>query len=184
MISTRRIVVGIALSLSALACGGGGSPAAPAAPSEPAPAAPEPPKPAAAEPPPPPAPVVAKPDEGGVIHVEANDQMRYSATRMEAPAGKVKIEMKNAGTLPKEAMGHNMVILKPGSDPMAFALKSVGAKDTDYVLPGAAEVLTHTKLLGPGESAMIELDLTPGTYVFLCTFPGHVALMNGQLVVQ
>ena len=186
MITTHRTLLGIALSFLGLACGGGGSPATP---SEPAPAALEPAKPAeapAVAPTPPPVAevVVAKPDAGGVIHMQGSDQMKFNATRMEAPAGKLKIEMKNAGTLPKEAMGHNLVILKPGSDAMAFALKSVAAKATDYVLPGSPEVLAHTKVLGPGESEILELELTAGTYVFLCTFPGHVGLMNGQLVVQ
>jgi azurin len=173
---------GIALSLLALcACGGGES-----SPPTPAPAALE--KPAEAAPaaptPPPAQAVVAKPEADGVTRLQGNDQMRFSATRIEAPAGKIKIELKNVGALPKEAMGHNLVILKPGSDPMAFALKGVAAKATDYVIPGSPELIAQTKLLGPGESDTLELELSAGTYVFLCTFPGHVGLMNGQLVVQ
>jgi azurin len=185
MLLTHRISSGIwlgfALCTLALGCGGGGS-----SPPAPEPSAAEPAKPAEPAPPPPPAPapVVAKPDAGGVVHLQANDQMRFDATRIEAPAGKIKIELKNAGVLPKEAMGHNLVILKPGTDPMAFAVATAGAKATDYVPPGAAEVLASTKLLGPGETAMVELELVAGTYPFVCTFPGHVGLMNGQLVVQ
>jgi azurin len=144
-----------------------------------APAAPPTPPPAV----PPPAPP-AKPDADGVVRLTGNDQMRYSTTRIEVPAGKIKIELKNVGVLPKEVMGHNLSVLKPGNDPVAFAAKAMAAKATDYNPPGAPEVLGHTKLLGPGESETLELEVTAGTYPFLCTFPGHVGLMSGQLVVN
>ena len=113
--------------------------------------------------------------------------MRFNAARIEVKAGKVAIELKNIGTLPKVAMGHNFIVLKPGSDAMAFAAAAIPEKATDYVPtqgPHKDAILGHTKLLGPGESEKLELELTAGTYPFLCSFPGHVALMNGQLVVQ
>jgi azurin len=138
---------------------------------------------APATPTPPPAPP-AKPDADGIVHLTSNDQMRFSTTRIEAPAGKIKIELKNAGALPKEVMGHNLTVLKAGSDPVAFAAKAMPAKATDYIPADKPEVIAHTKLLGPGESETIEVELTAGTYPFLCTFPGHVGLMNGQLVVN
>lgn len=145
-------------------------------------------QPAAQEAPaPPPPPVVVTPDAEGVVRLTANDTMRFNATRIEVKAGKVAIELKNAGTLPKVAMGHNLIVLKAGTDPMAFAAAAVSAQATDYVptaSPHKDAILGHTKLLGPGESEKLELDLAAGTYPFLCSFPGHVALMNGQLVVQ
>jgi azurin len=129
----------------------------------------------------------AKPDESGVVHITGSDQMRYSSTRIEVKAGqKVKIELKNLGALPKDVMGHDMVVLKPGSDVTAFAAKAMMAKATDYIHADAGDqMIAHTRLLGPGESQTIEFDVPgPGTYPFLCTFPGHVGLMNGQLVVE
>jgi azurin len=143
-----------------------------------APVAPAAPAPAVAPAPP------AKPDADGIVRLTGNDQMRFSTTRIEAPAGKIKIELKNVGALPKEVMGHNLSVLKPGSDPVAFAAKAMPAKATDYMPADKPEVLAFTKLLGPGESDTIELELTAGTYPFLCTFPGHVGLMSGQLVVN
>lgn len=163
----------------------------PAATPAPSPAAPvEAAQKAAPTPPPAPvpaAPVVATPDAEGVVRVTANDQMRFSANRIEVKAGgPIKIELSNIGTLPKEAMGHNLIVLKPGVVPAAFAAKAMNAKPTEYVPPdAAAEVVGHTKLLGPGEKETLTLEgLAAGTYPFLCSFPGHVALMNGELVVQ
>jgi azurin len=129
----------------------------------------------------------AKPDDAGIVHLTGSDQMRFSTTRIEVKAGqKVKIELKNAGALPKEVMGHDLVVLKPGSDVTGFAAKAMTAKATDYIPADASDqILAHTRLLGPGESQTIEFDVPgAGTYPFLCTFPGHVALMNGQLVVN
>lgn len=172
-------------AFTALAMGCDGSGAAPATPLPGATQTAKPPAPPA--PPPPPAPpVVAKPDEQGIVRITANDQMRYSATRIEVPVGqKIKIELKNVGVLPKEAMGHNLTVLKPGTDAMAFAIKGVAAKATDYIAPEVADqVVARTGVLGPGESQVLEFELPAGTYPYLCTFPGHVGLMNGQLVVQ
>jgi azurin len=163
---------------------------------EPAAPAPAPAEPAAevqkAAPTPPPAPVPATPiiitpDAEGIVRITSNDQMRFSATRIEVKAGgTIKIELTNSGTLPKEAMGHNFIVLKPGIVPAEFAAKAMNAKATDYVpAEAAADVLGHTKVLGPGEKETLALEgLAAGTYPFLCSFPGHVALMNGELVVQ
>lgn len=186
---------------SALGCGGGGDRAEPEpVPADPAPApAPAAPAPAApaAQPGAPGAPPAAPaagaptatltPDEQGVVHVTANDQMRYNAARIEVKAGqKIKIELKNVGALPKEAMGHNFVVLKPGVDALAFAIKGIASKETEYIAPDVQDqMIAHTKQVGPGESDTIEFDVPgPGTYLFVCTFPGHAALMNGQLVVS
>ena len=173
-------------SACVLGCGGDKDKAA--APAPPPPAAPaEAPAPTTAAPQPTTAAPTITPDEAGIVHLTASDQMRYSAGRINVKVGQpLTIELKNAGTLPKEAMGHNLVVLKPGTDAVAFATKGIPAKATDYVAPEAADqVIAHTKLLGPGESDTIKIaTLAAGTYPFVCTFPGHAAIMNGQLFVE
>jgi azurin len=180
---TRWILTAV-IAVALFGCSGS-EPAPAPQPEAPAPAAQA--APVAAPTPPPAAPVVATPDGEGIVRLGSNDQMRFTANRIEVKAGeKIKIELHNAGTLPKEAMGHNLIVLKAGIEPSAFAAKAMSAKATDYVpADAAADVIGHTKLLGPGEKAVLELEpLAAGTYPFLCSFPGHVALMNGQLVVQ
>ena len=47
------------------------------------------------------------------------------------------------------------------------------------------EVLAHTKLLGPGESETIYFTApVKGVYDYVCTFPGHFALMKGKMTVK
>lgn len=126
------------------------------------------------------------------VSLTANDTMRFSTDHIEVAAGKpVKITLKNVGVVPKIAMGHNLVVLKPGEDPVKFggeALQSGTATPaTDYI-PTKADlkdkILAHTKLLGPGESDTITYTFEKGEYPFLCLFPGHYVQMHGVIVAK
>ncbi|PWB25544.1 azurin [Flavobacterium sp. HTF] len=122
-----------------------------------------------------------------VLVIEGNDQMQFNKSELRAMAGKpITLTLKHVGKIPKEAMGHNLVILQEGTDEAAFAAKAINAKDTDYI-PASEKVsiIAHTKLLGGGEQDTIEFTIDKkGTYNFLCTFPGHVAMMKGTLIVE
>jgi azurin len=121
------------------------------------------------------------------IEITANDQMKFGVTAIEAKAGEqLKVVLKNIGTLPKEAMGHNWVLLKPGTDLNAFAMAAMTAKDSDYV-PAAHKdkVVAFTKVIGPKQTADVTFAApAPGEYPFICSFPGHYMLMKGTLTVK
>lgn len=122
-----------------------------------------------------------------VLVVEGNDQMQFNTSELRATAGKpITLTLKHVGKIPKEAMGHNLVILQEGTDEAAFATKAITAKDTDYIPASEkAAIIAHTKLLGGGEEDTIEFTIDKkGTYNFLCTFPGHFAMMKGVLIVE
>lgn len=121
-----------------------------------------------------------------VVEITANDQMKFSVTSIEAKAGEqIKVVLTNVGTLPKEAMGHNWVLLKSGTDAAAFSAAAVTAKDKDYI-PDAMKdsVIAHTALLGPRKSDEVTFTVPPaGEYPFLCSFPAHYAVgMKGTLI--
>jgi len=122
-----------------------------------------------------------------VIELTANDTMKFNVTALEAKAGEdLKVVLTNIGTIPKEAMGHNFVLLKPGSDVAAFSAAAAMAKDKDYI-PDALkdEVIVHTATLGPRKSDETPVfKLTPGEYPYLCSFPGHFVTMKGTLTVK
>lgn len=123
------------------------------------------------------------------FELSANDTMKYSVTRLEVAAGEeVRLTLTNVGTLPKQAMAHNWILLKQGDDPQAFANAAVAHQAQDYFPPElAGEVLAHTRLLGPRESDTItfKAPAEPGEYPFLCTFPAHYLTgMKGVLVVR
>ena len=123
-----------------------------------------------------------------VIEITANDTMKYNLVSIEAKVGEtIKIVLTNNGTLPKEAMGHNLVVLKPGSDAAAFSAAAMAAKATDYIPDSLKDqVVGHTALLGPRKSDEIVLkDLKAGEYPYICSFPAHFAVgMKGVLIVK
>jgi azurin len=122
-----------------------------------------------------------------VITVTANDQMQFSVKAIDVTAGSpVVIILQNVGTMAKEVMGHDFTILQPGTDLAAFATKAMAAKETDYIPASeSASIFAHTKLLGAGESDTLKFTApAAGAYPFLCTFPGHYAVMQGVMTVK
>lgn len=124
-----------------------------------------------------------------VIEITANDTMKFNLTRFEVAAGQeVKLTLSNMGTMPKVAMGHNLVILKKDADVKAFADAAVMAAATEYIPAAKADqIVAHTKLLGPKSSDEItfKAPAEAGEYPFICSFPAHfLSGMKGVMVVK
>ncbi len=123
------------------------------------------------------------------FHLTGDDAMKYNLTELDVmPGDHVTVTMTNIGTLPIAAMGHDFVLLKKDADPAAFDQAALTHQADGYFPTNLADqVIAHTKLLGPKQSETIEFTapMTPGNYVYLCTFPGHFqAGMKGVLVVH
>lgn len=121
------------------------------------------------------------------IEITANDQMKYNLATIEAKVGEeLKIVLTNVGTLPKEAMGHNWVLLQKGTDVTAFATAAMTARDTDYIPAGMKDkVLASIPVLGPKQIGQtIFRAPAAGEYAYICTFPGHYMIMKGTLIVK
>lgn len=118
------------------------------------------------------------------VVINSNDQMRFDKSEIRVKAGeKIKLTLNHTGKLPKTAMGHNFVLLEKGVDMADFAMKAMNAKDREYI--PAKGVIAHTKLIGGGESTTIEFTApAKGTYEFMCSFPGHYAMMKGKFIVE
>lgn len=118
--------------------------------------------------------------------VEGNDQMKFDTELIRVKAGEpLQLTLKNVGTMPKESMGHNFVILKPGVDLATFGGEAATAADNEYIPKSSlSSVVAHTKLLGPGESDVISVTLEKGVYDYICSFPGHFGMMKGKIVAE
>lgn len=123
------------------------------------------------------------------IDLTAGDNMKYNITSITAqPGEELKVVLTNVGNVPKEAMAHNFVLLKAGSDAAAFDAAALSQKANGYIPPSLEnEIIARIPLVGPHESASVEFKApeTPGEYPYLCTFPAHYQVgMHGTLTVQ
>ena len=87
--------------------------------------------------------------------------------------------------MPKESMGHNLVVLTPGVDLATFGGEAAAAAANEYIPQSSlSSIIAHTKLLGPGEEDKITFKLDKGTYDYICSFPGHYGVMQGKIVAE
>lgn len=121
-----------------------------------------------------------------IVTIEGNDQMRFDINEIKVSEGDiVELTLKHVGELDVKVMGHNFVLLKPGTDINDFAKMAMKAKENDYIPVDSPDVIVHTEMIGGGQETSITFDApAPGTYPFVCSFPGHVALMNGEFIVE
>jgi len=128
-------------------------------------------------------------DEQCSVTLHGTDQMTFDLQTITVPASckQFKVTLKHPGTMPKNVMGHNWVLTRKDD---LKAVADEGAKageNNDYVQPGDARVLAHTKLIGGNEQASVTLEtkvLNKGDdYVFFCSYPFHATVMKGTLTV-
>lgn len=123
------------------------------------------------------------------LDVEVGDALTFSQTQLavEKSCGNVTINLKHTGKLAASVMGHNWVLTKD-SDANDVAAKGLAAGlGNNYVPAGDARVIAATKIIGGGENTSISFStdsLTAGgSYIYVCTFPGHSFVMRGTLTV-
>ena len=120
------------------------------------------------------------------IQVEAGKNLTFATPSIRAKAGEaIRLTFKNPDVVP-----HNWVLIKPGT------LKNVGElanrliADPDAVarsyVPKSDDVLIYADVVDPQGATTIHFHAPrqPGRYPFLCTFPGHWMVMNGEMIVE
>jgi azurin len=120
------------------------------------------------------------------VYLSGNDQMKYNKSQITVSAGdEVVLTFEHVGKLPKESMGHNFVLLKKGTNVQEFGQEALEYKDNDYIPEDSDVIIVHTDMLGGGQKTTITFQAPEkGDYDFICSFPGHVALMNGIFTVE
>lgn len=120
------------------------------------------------------------------VKIEAGKNLTYGTPTVKVKAGEqLALTFNNPDLAP-----HNWVLIKPGK------LKTIGdlvnqlIADPDAVsrnyVPKHDDVIVYTDIIQPGEKGTIyfKAPMTPGRYPFLCSFPGHWGVMNGELIVE
>lgn len=120
------------------------------------------------------------------MDVQADKNLTFAPRQLTAKAGEtLQLTFTNPDVVP-----HNWVLVKPGSLQRIGDLTNKLIADPDAVqrqyVPRSDEVIAYTDIVPPGQpfSIYFTAPQQPGRYPYLCTFPGHWMVMNGELVVE
>ncbi|MCE5981006.1 azurin [Pseudomonas wadenswilerensis] len=122
--------------------------------------------------------------------IDSTDQMSFNTKALEIDKSckTFTVELTHSGSLPKNVMGHNLVISKE-ADMQPIATDGLAAGiDKSYLKEGDARVIAHTKIIGAGEKDSLTIDVSKlkadEKYGFFCSFPGHISMMKGTITLK
>ena len=122
--------------------------------------------------------------------LSAADNMMFDKRKISVDSSckKFVINFEHKGKMPIAAGGHNVVIIQ--TEDFNTVVKKIDMKlgaETGF-LPETPEVLAKTAIIGGGSQATLTIDTSKlekgGSYQFICSFPGHYAVMRGTLEVS
>jgi putative heme-binding domain-containing protein len=128
----------------------------------------------------------AKPIAGARdISIDAGKNLTFATARIEVKPGEaIKLTFRNPDAVP-----HNWVLVKPGTLQNVGQLANMLIADADapvrHYVPKTDDVVVHTDVVNPGQTHAIyfRAPAAKGRYPYLCTFPGHWMVMNGEMIV-
>jgi azurin len=128
-------------------------------------------------------------DDEKLVTIVANDSLKFSVKEIDAtPGQKIHVQLTNQGTMPKDGMGHNWILLDSESEAGPYATTALSARASEYEPKAlASHVLASIPLLGPKETGDVTFcaPLKPGKYPYICSCSGHsMAGMKGYLIVK
>lgn len=121
--------------------------------------------------------------------IESTDAMQFNTRTLVVPARceRFAVTLRHTGRLPATTMGHNFVL---GRDADIAGIAADGMRAgpaSSYVRPDDPRVIASSSVIGGGQSTTVTISvarLEPGErYTFICSFPGHAAIMRGALRV-
>lgn len=127
-----------------------------------------------------------------VTALEKGGKFLFEPSVINAKNGEtLHVRMKSVSTtmaaMPKMAMSHNFVLLKPGTAESAFVMSAImSGFPNEYLPTDKKDIVASTSLAGTDETVDVTFKVpAAGTYPFVCSFPGHWAGgMKGTLVAK
>jgi putative heme-binding domain-containing protein len=120
------------------------------------------------------------------VRLEAGKNLTFATPTLRVKAGEaIRLRFTNPDVVP-----HNWVLVKPGMLRTVGELANRLIADPEAVarhyVPRSDGVLVWTDVVLPqGEAAVyFRAPQERGRYPFLCTFPGHWMVMNGEMIVE
>jgi len=120
------------------------------------------------------------------IELKTAENLSYATREITVGKGEsIAFTLANPDVVP-----HNWVLVRSGSlrrvGELANQLIANPEAFARHYIPESDDVLCYTDIVGPGQNQTIffTAPTEPGRYPFLCTFPGHWMVMNGELIVE
>jgi azurin len=127
-----------------------------------------------------------RPAATAAVDIEAGKNLTFTTRLLRVKAGeRVQLTFNNPDVVP-----HNWVLLRPDSLSRVGDLANKLIADPEAVLrqyvPQSDDVLVYTDIVPPQQSFTIWFNAPreKGRYPYLCTFPGHWMVMNGEMLVE
>ncbi|WP_332845940.1 azurin [Pseudomonas lactucae] len=124
------------------------------------------------------------------VTVDSTDQMSFNTKEIviDKSCKTFTVNLEHSGSLPKNVMGHNWVLTSAANMQLVATDGMAAGIDKNYLKEGDDRIIAHTKIIGAGEKDSVTFDvakLAAGTdYAFFCSFPGHISMMKGTVVVK
>ncbi|MDF1656998.1 MAG: plastocyanin/azurin family copper-binding protein [Verrucomicrobiales bacterium] len=123
---------------------------------------------------------------GRKIPLEMVSGLQFSPTEFSVKAGEqVTLEIRNRDSIP-----HNWLLAEQGTYEKVGMASSMMLTDPDaaakHYAPEMDEVLHYSPMLYHHKRFILHFTAPeePGRYPYLCTFPGHWAVMKGEMIVE
>lgn len=120
------------------------------------------------------------------IVLKTATNLSFADRQITVKAGEpIQFTLKNPDVVP-----HNWALLRPGTlqivGQLANKLVSDPAGWARHYIPQTDDVLVYTDIVPAKKqfSVFFKAPDEPGRYPFLCTFPGHWMVMNGEMIVE
>ena len=121
--------------------------------------------------------------------IASTDMMQYESKSLavDKSCSSFSLELIHKGTLAKNIMGHNVVIVPTNEFNKVIAMINMAEGIDNGFLPDDPAILARTTMIGGGEKTKISINLESfdvgEAYTFFCSFPVHYALMRGTLTI-
>lgn len=120
------------------------------------------------------------------ITIKTGTNLTFEKTSIRVKAGEtIALTLANPDVVP-----HNWALTTPGNLEAVGDLSNRLISDPDaalrHYIPESDSILAYTDVVLPGEKFTIyfRAPTEPGRYPYLCTFPGHWKVMNGEMIVE
>ena len=132
-----------------------------------------------------PGPSPTAPNGGGASLPIASigNELRFDTGELTASAGsQVRVAFQNNAT--SAALEHNWVLIEAGTEDAVAAAGLTAGAGNDWIPKDDPNVIAFVPLIDGGASGEVSFPAPPpGTYAYICSFPGHSGTMRGVFEV-